>query len=77
MSTLEHRVSRLEEDVSAIKEDVRGLRESMAGMREDMINGFASLRVEMHKTQITQIKWMVSFMVGIAAVTLTIARLFF
>ena len=63
MSDLEHRVSHLEQDVSSIKEDVREI-------RKDITN----LRVELHQSLNTQTKWMVGFMVGIAAVTLTIAR---
>ena len=66
MSTLGYRVSRLEEDVSAIKADVHGIRQEMAG-----------LRVELHQSLNAQTKWMVGFMVAIAAVALTIARFVF
>ena len=63
MSDLEHRVSHLEQGVSSIKEDVREI-------RKDITN----LRAELHQSLNTQTKWMVGFMAGIAAVTLTIAR---
>ena len=66
MSDLEYRVSHLEKDVSAIKEDVREIR-----------NIIADLRVELHQSLNTQTKWMVGFMVGIAAITLAIARFLF
>ena len=66
MSDLEYRVSHLEKGVSAIKEDVREIR-----------NIIADLRVELHQSLNTQTKWMVGFMVGIAAITLAIARFLF
>ena len=63
MSDLENRVSHLEQDVSSIKEDVREIRKDIT-----------HLRVELQQSLNTQTKWMVGFMVGIAATTLTIAR---
>ena len=74
MSDLEHRVSHLEQDVSSIKEDVREIRKDIADARQNMMQAITNLRVELHQSLNTQTKWMVGFMAGIAAVTLTIAR---
>lgn len=65
MNTLEDRVRNLETDIAVIK--------SNYATKADI----ADLRSELHKSISSQTKWLAATIIGVAAISLTVAKLIF
>ncbi|MCF1610148.1 hemolysin XhlA [Serratia marcescens] len=69
---LEQRVKQLEISLAEIKTDIAVMKSNYA-TKEDI----ASVRIEVHQSISTQTKWLAATMIGIAGISMAIAKLIF
>ncbi|HEI8820183.1 TPA: hemolysin XhlA [Serratia marcescens] len=69
---LEQRVKQLEISLAEIKTDIAVMKSNYA-TKEDI----ASVRIEVHQSISTQTKWLAATMIGIAGISMAVAKLIF